>query len=329
MKKINSLSSIAVLLLMLTSCEDKIIQEGVNTISGNINLEVCSGEQSFSGIDSISDIRGDSVLLNWTAPAASIGFSIFKKENAGALEFVETVNAGTSSYKVANLNELTDYTFLARSIDQNGQLDCNRKFSPATTTARQVFKSCLDIQTYYGGTEPTGVYEVDVDLAGPKPPFNVYCSMDFNGGGWTRIFVHKTVGGLFSSAVDAKEKNITDTSADLYSQLNKLDSFKRSGEFEFWLRYPGLDGNAGGNRWTQTSNPTSQNIQDYTAVSIDHSGHYWGGLERGNPSRTLTDGSVSHSNWFYAIGSFNYWPNAGKIPGPNSSGVTEVELYVR
>lgn len=322
-------SLICLSFLFLVGCEDKIIQ-GVNdgSVIGQGNVESCSAGTVFGGVDGISNIKDSSVVINWIELPGSLGYSVFQKTAGNNLKLVETIASGNSSYKVSNLTPLSEYSFMVKSIDQDGLNDCNKKLSTVTTLTKETFKSCLEIQTFYGNTEPSGTYEIDVDLEGPKAPFNVYCEMDYNGGGWTRIFVHKTAGGLFSSKNDAKEKNTGDINADLYSQLTHLSDFKRDGKFDFWLHYFQLDGNDGGNRWTQTSNPLIENIAGYTAISADHTSKYWGGLEPDKGNNTLLDGSVNHGNWYYAVGSIRYWPSTGTIPGP-SAGINEVMLYIR
>jgi hypothetical protein len=316
-------------LLSFVGCEDKIIQ-GVDNdlVTGQGNVENCSSKATFDGVDNISSIKDSSVALNRQAVTGSLGYSIFQKTTSGSLTFVKTISPGSTSYTVSNLTALSEYGFMVKSIDEDGLNDCNDKITFVTTLNKETFKSCLDIQTFYGNTEPSGSYEIDVDLEGPKAPFNVYCEMNYNGGGWTRLFVHKTAGGLFSSKNDAKEKNTGDIDADLYSQLIHLSDFKRDAKFEFWLNYNELDGNDGGNRWTQTSNPLTDDIAGYTAISADHTSRFWGGLEPDKGNNTLLDGSVGHSNWYYAIGSINYWPSSGTIPGP-SSGINEAVLYIR
>ncbi len=323
------ISIVMISLTLLFGCEDKIIQEGVGElVLGQDNLEACSDETIFDGLESISDIRDNTVSLSWQEKPESLGYSIFQLTAENQLKLVDTISAGSSTYIVNDLSAETNYSFMVKSIDEDGLNDCNKKLVSVTTAIRETFKSCLDIQTFYGNTEPSGSYEIDVDLEGPKEPFNVYCEMDLNGGGWTRIFVHKVTGGVFASKDDAKEKNTDDINADLYSQLIHLEDFNRSGEFEFWLNYSELDGNSGGNRWTQTSNPLFEEVSGYNATSVDHTSRYWGGLEPDTGSNSLIDGSVGHSNWYYAVGAINYWPSSGTIPG-STSGVNEVMLYIR
>jgi len=79
--------------------------------------------------------------------------------------------------------------------------------------------------------------------------------------------------------------------------------------------------------WSQTSNPTSEGISGYQAISIPYTGNHWGGLEPSSGCCALIDGSVNHGNWFYAVGSFYHWNNG--IPGNGQVGAVQaVELYV-
>jgi uncharacterized repeat protein (TIGR02543 family) len=166
-----------------------------------------------------------------------------------------------------------------------------------------------------------------------------------DGSVWARIFYHNTHQGtvLFSSLAEIKSTQ----TADKYSRLGQLNEFKKAnGSFEFMLRYPNYSSTLY-NRWIQTSNPMEQYVTTnssgtgtatgYTAVHIDWTGNYWGGLTRQNSdansiSSCYLSGSVGHTNWFYAIGATTTWGNG--IPGALSSTNTDtvwgsVELWVR
>merc|ERR1712099_40758 len=83
--------------------------------------------------------------------------------------------------------------------------------------------------------------------------------------------------------------------------------------------------------WSQTSNPLTEAISGYDAISVPYTGQYWGGLEPGN--NALMDGSVNHNNWYYAVGSFILWqggfPSYAKTNNDNNYPQQSVELYVR
>lgn len=162
---------------------------------------------------------------------------------------------------------------------------------------------------------------------------------------WARIFYHNSKQGavLFTTLAEIKSTQ----TVDKYSRLGQLNEFKKvNGSFEFMLRYPNYSSTLY-NRWTQTSNPMEEYVTTnssgtgtatgYTAVHIDWTGSYWGGLTRQNSdansiSSCYLSGSVGHSNWFYAIGATTTWGNG--IPGAQSSMDTgtvwgAVELWVR
>lgn len=159
-----------------------------------------------------------------------------------------------------------------------------------------------------------------------------------DGSSWLRVFYHNNHSGsvLFESAAEAQFAS----KADKYSRLCFLENFRGvDGKFEFLLTYPGISGY---NRWKQTSNPCTEylgtsngalNATGYEAISISWSGMYWGGLTQQNSlpatkASCFISGSVGHSNWYYAIGSYEAW--GGAIPGcDQNTGVQEVELWVR
>jgi len=122
--------------------------------------------------------------------------------------------------------------------------------------------------------------------------------------------------------------NPENPSDDNYAILDELERY-RSDNGRFYLRmvWPGDETFF---EWSQTSNPVSEGIEGYEAISEPYIGQHWGGLE---PSPlALMDGSVNHGNWFYAVGSHSLW--RGGIPSYAKSDYDMlypkqvVELYV-
>ena len=124
-------------------------------------------------------------------------------------------------------------------------------------------------------------------------------------------------------------KNPTDPSNDNYAILDELEQFRHDdGRFYFRLEWPN---DATVYEWSQTSNPVSETLAGYQAISVPYTGLKWGGLE---PSKyALMDGSINTDMWFYAIGAYQRWSNG--IPSyaktDNDAGYPKqaVELYVR
>ena len=124
-------------------------------------------------------------------------------------------------------------------------------------------------------------------------------------------------------------KNPTDPSSDNYSILDELEQFRHDdGRFYFRMDWPGDETVY---EWSQTSNPVSEKLVGYQAISVPYTGQSWGGIE---PSTfALMDGSINHNNWYYAIGSHQIW--LGGIPSYAKTHVDSVypkqgvRLYVQ
>jgi len=149
---------------------------------------------------------------------------------------------------------------------------------------------------------------------------------------WTKIFSHNIAGGLFSSLLDALNKNSENPKADLYSILDQLESYRTKNGFHFKLCYPEL---VGCNEWIQTSNPAKQfgKATGFKAIKLayatagDHG--EWKGIGRNpiNHRTTFIDDSPLTGYWWTAIGALAL--HEEKLPGPLNVGVNKVELYVK
>ena len=133
--------------------------------------------------------------------------------------------------------------------------------------------------------------------------------------------------------------NAADPAAEQYAALDTLEQY-RGADGAFTLRLTWPDGEEGGERlrpqtWKQVSNPVTagvqQGVKGYEPIDVPYTGCFWGGLERSG-GFSLIDGSVSHGNFWYAVGSMVDY--AGAIPGPCATSparsyiVRKTELHV-
>ena len=75
-----------------------------------------------------------------------------------------------------------------------------------------------------------------------------------------KVFNHNAIGGkYFSNSQDALSKNENNPEANLYSILNKLETFRSAnGKFRLALCYPQIVTKKRCNEWYQTSNPAKE-----------------------------------------------------------------------
>ena len=118
-----------------------------------------------------------------------------------------------------------------------------------------------------------------------------------------------------------------DRSGD-FSILDELEASRQpDGKFSLKLVWPQRMGD-NTQTWRQTTNPVTQSQRNggvigYERIDVHFTAAGWGGLEKGGAD-SLLDGTVGHSNWFYAVGS-SVAKNGG-IPGPGTV-ETQVELW--
>ena len=89
---------------------------------------------SFSGLNSISNVSGLSLQLNWTSTMGAVSYLIFDV-TSGSPVYITSVNAPASSYTVSGLTQSTSYTYRVRALDSNGVTDANTHNLSATTLA--------------------------------------------------------------------------------------------------------------------------------------------------------------------------------------------------
>jgi len=148
----------------------------------------------------------------------------------------------------------------------------------------------------------------------------------FAGDGAWRLVFRQTMPFLYKKG----ELNMyeDDSTADNFAILDKLDANLYNGRYYFKLVWP--EDKTTFYTWSQTSNPVKHEVSGYEGIHIPYTGRHWGGLEpSGNAA--IMDGSVGHSNWFYAIGSTAKWnngiPSYAKTDSDNQYPQQQTELY--
>lgn len=201
-------------------------------------------------------------------------------------------------------------------------------------------KSCKEIKDVLGSPSD-GLYTLDSDGAGANPSYQAYCDMTLDGGGWTRIFRHHVQGGYFATVSGAITANIGTPTADLYSVLDKIPDFASSGKYRFRQTWPGYSQK---NIWLQTTNPVDDvdvaGVIPIMTTAFGQSKVFnFGGIELGNGAHvagngysSLIDGSIEHSNWFFAIGQTAAWSSPPGLPADtmiSGGGVSETVLWIK
>lgn len=140
---------------------------------------------------------------------------------------------------------------------------------------------------------------------------------------WVRVFHHNTSNGLQTNMFLNEEEVAKVNMPNKQSVLGYLDEIAitlPATKYEFLLEYPEISGY---NWWYQSSNPWTTIIPDgdfnavvpdYREIKVSWKDHYWGGLAKSTSNQTALNGSIGHPAYYYAIGSYQCWPNPCRMP---------------
>lgn len=261
------------------------------------------------------------VFLTSGIDSVSSGFRLIKGST-------KAIQAHGVCRKVSNNSASKDF-FIPTKSSSEWSAFLSKLPSEITTSNCQ---TCLDVLNN-GGSVGSGVYNLNPTGTEFLP---IYCDMNNDGGGWTRIYKHNTAGGYFATLNDALSKNKNAPEGNLYSILSLIPNFSKNGKYRFRLEWPGATTKK--NIWLQSTNPLSDVVTaGYRPIAVNAPLNFFGGLELGNgahgPSNTglsLLDGSVQHGNWWFAVGSVEAYH--GGIPSSSeisSQGVPEAQLWMK
>ncbi len=89
----------------------------------------------FAGLESITNVQGDRMTLNWTANTSSTGYQILKKNPDATYSVYQTItNPNTNTVTLTGLAPLQTYTWKVAAIDSIGALDGNNVSLTAVTS---------------------------------------------------------------------------------------------------------------------------------------------------------------------------------------------------
>lgn len=109
--------------------------KGTNTGGNDSRVFSVGVRLKFDGLDSISNVLGDRMDLNWTANPAGAGYQIMKRNPDGTFALFQTItNPSASTVTLTSLTPLTSYTWRVYAIDVLGNNDGNTVSQTAVTT---------------------------------------------------------------------------------------------------------------------------------------------------------------------------------------------------
>eukprot|EP01116_Phalansterium_solitarium_P016435 TRINITY_DN3820_c0_g3_i1.p1 TRINITY_DN3820_c0_g3~~TRINITY_DN3820_c0_g3_i1.p1 ORF type:complete len:3104 (-),score=266.35 TRINITY_DN3820_c0_g3_i1:242-9553(-) len=110
------------------------------------------------------------------------GWAVTSTVGAGATTFSSSVSTAAAAWDYCN------------GTYGSGQLVKMLYRGPTTTPVLPA--SCREIQLLSPGA-PSGLHMIDVDGSGPSVPYEVYCDMNTDGGGWTSFFAREAGNGFY------------------------------------------------------------------------------------------------------------------------------------
>ena len=133
--------------------------------------------------DLTASVDGTTVTLSWTAPydggSSITSYNIYRGLDAGSTSLID--NTTSVGYTDSGLDYATTYYYRVSAVNIIGE---GVQSGAVSVTTSDVFPSCLAIKN----ADPEaadGVYTIDPDGSGSGAPFDVYCDMTTDGGGWT------------------------------------------------------------------------------------------------------------------------------------------------
>jgi hypothetical protein len=275
--------------------------KGTNVHGSDERVFVVDVRLSFLGLESLTDVQGAQMTLNWTANPSASGYQILKKKSDGTYEIYKTiVDPTVQSTVLTGLTPLQTYSWRVNAIDSLGQQDGNTVALSAVTadlirlevtaaatqlSPGQTALVSVRLKDNGGNYLATSGLSVGIALssaAGGKSSGTFSAVNDLGTGVYTSTFTATTPGTLNPITASLTQFYYVEQTADMTVEPLKIEILVSAGTVN-----PG--------RAVQVT----AKIRDYTGALVSWGGHaltfsYSGGSSSG------TFGSVTdHSNGTY------------------------------
>lgn len=178
----------------------------------------------------------------------------------------------------------------------------------------------------YAGSTGSGLYTIQIP--GVSGTNLVYCDMDNDGGGWTRLY-YQAAGGWFNMTTarsfdegNPVNGNMGVTIARSYSIIGKMENLRRNGRLTFRLNFPQKTAKG---IWSQTSNfsAAAGAVAGFSWINNSLANGFQGLSYNGN--QALADGS-NDGGYYWAVASTTGF--SGGMPG-NADVTYYTELWIQ
>ena len=134
-----------------------------------------------------AEFESGNTVLNWTAPSDNGGslitnYIIYRGTSPNPTDSIDAVGS-VLSYTDTGVTDCSMYYYRITAVNAIGESDYSNEVNIMSSDC----PNCLSIKNAIPSSSD-GIYSIDPDGPGGDAPFDAYCNMTTDGGGWTLIF---------------------------------------------------------------------------------------------------------------------------------------------